>query len=138
MMNLDHTLLIQLVNFLIAMVVLNWVLIKPVRNQIAARKAIVAGYEESIDKFTADAAAKISNYESSLAEARTQASLAREALKAEGAVAEQNLVRAAHDEAQAYLQTSREQVAKDAKAATDALLSQVNVFAAKAMNKILG
>lgn len=138
MINLDHTLVIQLVNFLITIVVLNYLLIKPVRNQIAARKDLTAGYANEVEKFTAEASAKISNYESALADARAQAALSREALKAEGAATEQKLVQAAQADAQAYLQSSREQVSKDAKAAMDSLLSQVNDFASKAMSKILG
>ena len=138
MIELDHTILIQLVNFLITMVVLNYLLIKPVRNQIAARKELTHGYENEIEKFTAEASHKIADYERALSEARAQASLSREALKAEGAAEEQKLVQSAQSEAQAYLQTSREQVAKDAKTAMDSLLSQVNTFAEKAMSKILG
>ena len=138
MITLDHTLLIQLVNFLIAIVVLNYLLIKPVRNQIAARNAITSGYADSIDKFTNDASEKLSEYERSLTEARVEASLAREARKAEGSAREQDLIRSAQAEAQAYLHSSREQTAKDAKAAMDSLMSQVNDFAAKAMTKILG
>ncbi len=138
MINLDHTIVIQLVNFLITIVVLNFLLIKPVRDQIAARKALTTGYAKDIEQFAADAAAKLSSYEASLAEARAQATVARDAIRAEGQSREHELVSSAHAEAQAFLNSSREQVAADAKAAMDTLLSQVNVFAAKAMSKILG
>lgn len=138
MINLDHTLFIQLVNFLITLVVLNFLLIKPVRNQIADRNALIASQSEEIGNFTSQASEKLSTYEKSLAEARSQASLTRESIKAEGAAKEQEMIQAAHSEAQAYLQSSREQVAKDAKSAMEVLQSQVNDFAAKAITKILG
>ena len=138
MINLDHTILIQLVNFLITLVVLNYLLIKPVRNQISQRNELVRSQSEAIETFTSQASDKLSSYETSLTEARSQAALARESLKAEGGVKEQELVQAAHSEAQAYLASSREQVAKDVKSAMNTLQSQVNEFAEKAIKKILG
>ena len=138
MISLDSTLFIQMANFLITLVVLNFLLIKPVRQQIAARSALTSGYLSDIEKFNAEAAAKVSAYEASLADARAKASLARDGLKAEGLAQEQSMLQSAHAEAQAYLQASKKQVAADAKAAMNTLLSQVNVYAAKAVDKILG
>ena len=138
MISLDSTLFIQMANFLITLVVLNIILIKPVRQQIAARSALTSGYLSDIEKFNAEAAAKVSAYETALADARAKASLARDNLKAEGQTQEQSMLQSAHAEAQAYLQASKKQVAADAKAAMNTLLSQVNVYAAKAVDKILG
>ena len=138
MINLDSTLFIQMANFLITLVVLNFLLIRPVRQQIAARSALTSGYLSDIEKFNAEAAAKVSAYEGALTEARAKASLARDALKAEGQAQEQAMIQAAHSEAQAYLHSAKEQTAADAKAAMKTLLSQVNVYAAKAVDKILG
>mgnify|MGYP003592716123 CR=1 FL=1 len=138
MIDLDVTLFIQLANFLFTLVVLNFLLIRPVRQQIAARSALTSGYLSDIEKFNAEAAMKVSAYELSLAEARAKASLTRDALRAEGQTQEQALIQTAQSEAQAYLQSSKAQVAADAKAAMNTLLSQVNVYAAKAVDKILG
>lgn len=138
MIDIDMTILIQLVNFLITIVVLNYLLIKPVREQIAARSSLTAAYMADIEKFTADASEKISGYESALSEARAKAALTRDAIKAEGVATEQQLIEAAHSEASSYLQSSREETAREAKAAMDSLLKQVNTFATQAINKILG
>lgn len=138
MIDLDPTLLVQLINFLITIVVLNFLLIKPVREHLAARNALTQGLAKDVASFTADADGKIKGYESALSEARSQASLTRDAVKAQGAAQEQELLNAAHAEAQRYLQSSREETARQAKAATDTLLSQVNAFAETAMKKILG
>lgn len=138
MIDLDATLFIQLANFLITLVVLNFLLIKPVREQIASRKALTTGYADSIEKFSAAASEKLSGYEAALADARANAAQAREAITAQGAAREQELLQTAHADAGAYLQSSREQTAKDAQAAMKTLLSQVNDLAAKAMSKILG
>jgi len=138
MIDVDYTVFIQLVNFLITIVVLNFILIKPVRQQISARNDLTAGYAADIEKFTAEASEKISGYEAALSEARAQASLSRDSIKSEGLAKEHELIQIAQNDAQAYLQSSREQTARDAKAAMGSLLSQVNDFANKAMKKILG
>lgn len=137
MIRLDATLFIQLANFLITLVVLNFLLIKPVRQQMSARSALTSGYLSDIEKFNADAAAKISSYEDALTEARARASMARDALKAEGQAREQAMLQAARAEAQAFLQSSKKQVAAESDAAMTALLSKVNAYAAKAADKIL-
>ncbi len=138
MIDLDVTLFIQLANFLLTLVVLNFLLIKPVREQIASRNALTADYAASIDQFTSIASEKLSGYEAALAEARSGAAQAREAIKAQGSAKEQELLQNAHSDAQAYLLSSREQTARDAQAAMKTLLSQVNGLAAKAISKILG
>jgi len=138
MIELDVTLFIQLANFLITLVVLNYLLIKPVRQQIAARNALTSGYAADIEAFSSTASEKLSGYEAALAEARVLASQARENIRSQGTVREQEILHAAHAEAHAYLQSSREETAKEVRAAMKTLLSQVDGLAAKAASKILG
>jgi len=138
MIDLDKTLLIQMLNFLITLVVLNYLLVKPVREQIAARKALTSGHAADIEAFLAKAAEKLSGYETALAEARAQAGDARESIKAQGTVKEQEILQAAHADAHAYVQSSRAKTAKEVQAAMKTLLSQVDGLAAKAASRILG
>lgn len=138
MIDLNFTLVIQLVNFLITLVVLNFILIRPVRDQIAARSALTSGYISDIEKFSSEASTKVSSYEAALADARSKASLARDALKSEGQAQEQAMLQVAHAETQAFLQSSKDKTAAEANAAKKALLSQVDDYAAKAVAKILG
>lgn len=136
--DLNVTLFIQLANFLITIVVLNYLLIKPVRDQIAARGAFTASYTADIEKFTAEASEKITAYEAALADARSQASVNRDAIKAQGLTKEQELLQVAQADAQNFLRDSRKETANEAKKAMKTLLSQVNDYAAQAMAKILG
>jgi F0F1-type ATP synthase membrane subunit b/b' len=73
-----------------------------------------------------------------LAEARAKASLARDTLKADGQAKEQAMLQTAHHDAQSYLQSSKKQIAADVKVAMKALLLQVDAYAVKTMDKILG
>ena len=137
MIALDHTIAIQLVNFLFTIVVLNYLLIKPVRTQIAARNSLIKNYTVEVEGFTADAEEKLSNYEKALAIARAEASLAREGLRAEGLEAEQAVIAKAHAETQEFLRSSREETRQSAQKAMSELSAQVDQFAAQALSKIL-
>lgn len=138
MIDLDITIVVQLCNFLIAVVVLNYILIKPVRQQLAARQELTAEYTRDVETFIDEANEKLTAYEATLAEARSHASSSRDAIKAEGIARQHEMLEQAQSQAQAFLLSSREQTARDAKAAMDSLLSQVTLFADKAMKKILG
>jgi len=138
MISLDVTMFIQMANFLITLVVLNYLLVKPVREQIAARKALTSGYAADIEAFSSKASEKLSGYEAALADARAQAGQARESIKAQGTAQEQEILQAAHADAHDYLQSSRAETAKEVQAAMKTLLAQVNDLAAKAASKILG
>lgn len=138
MIDLDITLVVQLVNFLITIIVLNYLLIKPIREHLSARSALISSYTADIEHFTDEATQKISGYESALSDARAEAAREREAIKASAVAAEQETIKSAHAKAQAFLQSSRDETAKEAKAAMDALLSQVDGFAKQSMAKILG
>jgi F-type H+-transporting ATPase subunit b len=138
MIELNATLFIQLANFLITLVVLNYLLIRPIRQQIAARNALTSGYAVDIEEFSSKASEKLSEYEIALGKARAQAGQAREAIKLQGAANEQKILHAAQAEAHAYLQASRAETAKEVQTAMKTLLSQVDSLAAKAASRILG
>ena len=73
----DETVFIQLANFLITVVVLNYLLIKPIRKQISIRREFALAQTSAIAAFSSDADAKIAAYESALSEARAAAAAAR-------------------------------------------------------------
>ena len=138
MIKLDSTIVIQFINFVVTIVFLNYLLIKPVREQIGTRNKLIEGYANEIATFTESASQKITAYEAALTQARSNAILAREAVKAEAVTEEQKIIAKAQAEAQAFIAQSRERVAKESQQATQVLLSRVDEFAAKAMNKIFG
>jgi F-type H+-transporting ATPase subunit b len=135
--SLDITVFIQLANFLITIVVLNILLIRPVRRQIAERAELTAGYVAEIERFNKEAEDRLSAYEGAQAEARARAVAARERLKAEGRAGELEILGRAQAEARDFLLSSREDVARQSKAAMQTLEKQVSAFAAGAVARIL-
>lgn len=109
MLDINITLVFQLVNFLVTLAVLNYLLIKPVRDIIKKRRDLASGLLSDAENFTAEAAKKLDGYETALAKAREEAANAREARRAEAAARETDIVDAARKEAQEFLHASREE-----------------------------
>ncbi|MDR2799727.1 MAG: ATPase [Desulfovibrio sp.] len=137
MIFIDHTVFIQLINFIIAIIALNFLLIKPVRNRIASRNTLLEGIAGEIDQFTDAAEEKLSGYEAALTEAKAAAALARETLKSEAGDMEKEMIGNARAAAQAYLEKARREYAGVCKEVRQALLNEVNALAALTAKKLL-
>lgn len=138
MIDLDKTIFIQLANFLIALIGLNYVLIKPIRAKIAERKALMSTLVSEVDSFASEADGKLKNYEAELDKARVQGVEARMKMKDEAGAEEKKLVEAAAAEAQSKLSAARATIAQESKAAFDALKAKVDGLAKDAAAKVLG
>lgn len=138
MIDLNITMLFQLVNFLVTLIVLNIILIRPVREMIKQRSDKMAGLLGESEEFSSQAEAKLKNYEAVLAKTRAEATAERELAKAAGITREQEIVAAATQEAHDYLLKSRAVVTTQVAKAMDDLKSQVGALAATATAKVLG
>ncbi|GHV54125.1 ATP synthase F0 subunit B' [Deltaproteobacteria bacterium] len=138
MVEFNITLLIQLGNFLVTLVVLNYLLIHPVREIVRKRRDFASSILADTEEFSRDAAAKLKNYEASLAKAREEAAALRDAKRFEGATKEAKLLSDAMHEAQAFLLSSRENTRKSAAEATVALEKRVPDLAKMAASRLLG
>ncbi len=138
MINLDITLLIQLVNFLIVLVGLNALLIRPIREIIRQRQDKMSGLLGETEQFIGSAEAKLANYEVALADARKNATAERESVKEAALAHEADILAKANREAQGVISASRDKVAADVAMAMEALKGQVGALAGKATAKVLG
>lgn len=129
---------VQLVNFLLMWLLLNVLLIKPIRRIIQKRKELVAEQTGKIEKFSGEAEAKIKDYEAALADARKKGNEVRAEFKEKGTEVEQSLMTAAGAEASKTLSEARTALEGEAKVAIDSLKKVVDGFAAKAAAKVLG
>ena len=138
MIDIDVTFFFQLVNFLIVLVGLNFLLVKPIREIIKKRKAHMDGVLNETETFAGQAEDKLKNYEAALAEARAAGTEERMRMKEEGVTEEQAIVGAASADAQEVLQAARKDVADQVKTAMDSLKGQVDTYAEQAVGKVLG
>lgn len=108
MFNVDITLAIQFVNFVVTIVVLDFLLIRPIRGIVKKRRDLASGLLSDAETFTAEAAQKLENYETTLSKAREEAARICDERKNEGVSKEAELLSAAQNDAQSFLQSSRE------------------------------
>lgn len=137
-MNLDWWFFVQLANFLIILVVLNAVLIAPVRRMLKVRAEAIAAQTSEIDGFTTSADGKIKNYQAALEQARRDASVVRADLRADGQAKEKAILESAGNDAAETLKLARHKISAESKAASDTMLAGVAGMAERAASKILG
>lgn len=138
MIDLDKTFLIQLINFLIAVIGLNFLLIRPIREKIKERNALMADQLGTIESFTANADEKLKGYEQALDSTRQSGLELRKQMRAEGAGEEQQIMALAGKEVAASLKAAHDEIAAQVAGAKQALTADVEKFAQKATAKILG
>jgi len=137
MIELNITLLIQLVNFLITLVVLNWLIISPIRKVISARRSKLEGLNADASSFAGQTAEKMDNYSALLAAARVSAVAEREAMRTSGLEMEASLISSAYDQAEAMLAQRHKEISDEAGAAERTLRAQVPALAMKAVERML-
>ncbi|WP_165065369.1 ATP synthase F0 subunit B [Desulfovibrio sp. ZJ200] len=137
MLDLNITLVFQLVNFFIALFVLNILLIRPIRTIIKKRNGIMDDMAGEADSFEARAAERLANYEAELARARQDAGLAREEGRALGTTEQQNIVGEAQKNAREILAETRDALHGQAEASLRELRNQVSSFSARLADRLI-
>jgi F-type H+-transporting ATPase subunit b len=138
MINVNESILIQIVNFLVLIWLLNMVLYRPIRRILAERKEKFAGMEEGIERAVDDVAAKENTYADGIKEARLQGAKEKDALIQEATTEEKQIIQQINEKAAENLAEIRQRVSNEAQAARDSLLKNVDEFASDIGQKILG
>lgn len=138
MIELDGTLVLQFVNFMILMVVLNALLFKPLRAALKARKETIEGSKAKVQDIDEQVQAQIARYEAQLQEARQQGSQERSALRKTGQQEEVRILGEANRSAAERLQTITAQIQDEANSARQALRGETEALAKEIAGKVLG
>lgn len=138
MISIDITLLFQLVNFLVALVIINGLIIGPVRRVMAERNARNEALRGDAGSLDSASARKMEEYEARLLLARTEMAAAREAAKQAGEKDAQNRLETAGGEARAIRQQATERLHEESAEARRELDGKVTDYARLAVNRLLG
>ena len=138
MIEIDKSLFIQLFNFLLMMIVLNYLLYRPLRNMIKQRKEKFEGLESDIDRFHGQAAEQESNIEAQLVEARRDGFTKKDELKSAGNEEEKVILNQAAQEGEAALEKLKAQITEEIGVARESLRSELEVFSRELAQKVLG
>jgi F-type H+-transporting ATPase subunit b len=137
MIDLNATFFVQLVNFLLILILLNVILIGPIRRMLKKRAEFVSAQMGEIEQFTGSADTKLADYEKALDLARQQATAGRLEMKSDGQAKEKTLLEAAATAAAGQLQAARADIAAQTETAKKALGAGVAGLASKAVAKVL-
>jgi F-type H+-transporting ATPase subunit b len=130
--------IIQAINFLLLLIVLNFLLYRPLRKVLAARAGEISGAREKAEEVDREVQEKMAGYEASLREMRAQATSDRNALKGEAAAEEARMLDAARKEADSVLGSIKTQVAKETADARELLKGQATAISLEICQKVLG
>ena len=136
MVDLNITLWIQLANFLVTLVVLNYLLISPIRKIIRKRKDNVEGLIGEIEAFTAGKQQLLDEYSRNSAK-RAKPPPSTEDGKVMGELERARIFDAASKDAQSEVRTTQAAVRADAGVTRRALQAKMHEFTEAAMAKLL-
>ncbi|MBI1919881.1 MAG: ATP synthase F0 subunit B [Geobacter sp.] len=138
MIDINIAFIFQVINFLLLMIVLNFLLYRPLRRVLGERAGAISGAREKAEEVDREVQEKMADYEARLREMRSHATADRNALKGEAAAEEARIVEAARKEADGALASIRTQVAKETADARALLKEQASAISLEICQKVLG
>lgn len=138
MISIDVTLLIQMANFFVFLVLMNFVLYRPIRRILTQRQQFVDEQQNKIDSANGEVTAALELFNAKIQEARAQGRQTIQDMKADAYEQEKALLVKATDESSAVLQQMRKKVQTDIAGARKQLKTQVKAFSQDLAQKILG
>jgi F-type H+-transporting ATPase subunit b len=138
MVEINASLFIQIVNFLVLIWALNKFLYKPIRLVLSQRKEKISGLEKGIHQTEQDMVKKDQALKMGLKEARDQGMKEKDAFENEARQEEMKLIEKINEKSRMDLAEIREKVTKEAQDARQMLQKEIDVFADQISRKILG
>jgi F-type H+-transporting ATPase subunit b len=138
MIEIDWTLYVQILNFLVLVYLLNIVLFRPIRKSLKDRQASLTAYESELTGLADGQQGLLGEVEQKLTEARREGLGLREGLRQEGSQFEASLLEQVKREVEAEWTRVEARIKADVAKAQKALRAQTKDFAFALATKILG
>ena len=138
MVEVNFSIVYQIINFLILIWILNVILYKPIQKILNQRKEKVSGLEQNIAALGQEATQQDNAYDEGMRAARSKAKKEKEAMMEAASTEEKAILAKINAKAQADMAEVKNKIAKDVEQVGSALQNQVNDFAAAITQKILG
>ena len=138
LIDFDGTVVVQLVLFLVLFVIANRFLFQPYLQLRERRKAGIEGARGEAERMTAQADAKLADYEKQLAVARDSANEQGRKIRLEGIAHERDVTSAARAQAQKAIDEAQATMRRETEAARAQLMPQAEALAKAVSSKLLG
>lgn len=137
MINLDKSLVVQVVNFLLLLLLLYRFLYKPLLRKLEERSATIKNSLEEAQAARAEAQRQQEEHQAVLRAARAEAQVMREAALKEAAEERQKLIELARGEAGRIVETARAEIAQDVRRARQELRKEVGELAVSVAERLI-
>ena len=138
LIDIDFTVVVQFVLFLVMYLVVNRLLFQPYLALRARRKAGIDGARAEAERMTAQADAKLADYEKQLAVARNRANEEGRKVRLEAAAHEREVTEKARAATQAALLEAQTKMRAETETARGELLPQAESIARAIASRLLG
>jgi F-type H+-transporting ATPase subunit b len=138
LIDIDGTVFVQFGLFLLLYVVANQLLFKPYLRLRERRKEGIDGARAEAERMTAQADAKLADYEKQLAAARSRANEEGRKVRTEASAHEKDVTDKARAAAQKSIDEATAKMRQETEAARLQLLPQANTLAKQIASKLLG
>jgi F-type H+-transporting ATPase subunit b len=138
LIDIDLTVVVQFVLFLVLFVIANRFLFQPYLQLRERRKARIEGARAEADRMTAEADAKLAAYEKQLAVAREKANEEGRKVRLDAAAHEREVTDAARRTAQQATDEAQATMRRETEAARAQLMPQADALARAITSKLLG
>jgi F-type H+-transporting ATPase subunit b len=138
LIDLDGTVVVQFGLFLVLFVIANKLLFQPYLRLRERRREGIDGARAEAERTTAQAEAKLADYEKQLGAARSKANDEGRKVRAEAAAHEKSVTEAARAEAQKTLDEAAAKMRAETEAARLQLLPQASALARQIASRLLG
>lgn len=138
MVEINLTIVIQVVQFLILVFILNRILFRPISQSIEERDGKIAAWEEKTRTLQETVRTKIESYEKELAEVRARTQEEQEQISHELKEKEEEKVRAISEEAAQTVASTQKELQEETKRLRQELGQQAEEMARMMSEKVLG
>lgn len=138
MININVTLFVQVINFIVLLLILNAILYKPILSKLREREGQIAGDREKADALDREVASQEAKHQAELANARKKASAEKNDLIAQAKAKEADILGEARKEAAGIVDNMKDQINKEAEEARKKLREDMTPLAQSIAEKILG
>jgi F-type H+-transporting ATPase subunit b len=138
MLNIDGTLILQIANFLVLLLILNMILFKPIRKILSQREEEMNSRRKTIDNYQGRVEQSEKDIEEGKVRARKEGYAAKETLKSQGLEEEKGILREAGAAVEQKLDGAKKEIEAKVSAAREALEGQIASFSEELAQKILG
>lgn len=136
--DLDGTIVFQLITFVAVFLVLRFTVFKPMLALFDAREKAIDGAKQVAKSLETEADAALKSFEATVKEAKIEAALERDRLRADGLRLERELVTKARLDADKTLAEATQQMTDEAGAVRAGMKAAVPALAGQIAEKLLG